>query len=120
MIKIPDYKDISHASKQVATNSAMNPILWKTAISFPFGVVCCLFAPTPLNYIILAVGSIPMLIGVVSYGFFVRNDPDRLQSETHIENMEILARMSGDEPGSVITIDSQPVANNAKQIGHEK
>ena len=117
MLKLPNYRDISAASNQVATKSAMNPMLWKSAIAFPVGAVCAVFAPEPLNYMILTVASLPIIVGSIVFPFFARFDPDRLQSETHIENMEILARFGVKGSDEVITIESDQSASNQPKLG---
>ncbi len=110
-MRMPSLKDVSRASKQVATYSAMNPILWKTALCFPVGVGCSVIAPEPLNYFILAVSSLPVIVG--SYGFvlFAHKNADRLQSEKHIENLQMLARI-GRESSDPLLLSSDGNATN--------
>lgn len=94
MLKIPNYSDISNASSQVATNSAMNPILWKSVIAFPVAAIVSALAPSPINYFILGIGSLPIIFGCINFTIFAVRDPSRLQSEKHIENMEVISRSS--------------------------
>jgi hypothetical protein len=104
-MNLPDFKDITTASRQVATYSAMNPILWKTVICTPIGIVCSAIAPEPLNYFILAVSSLPLIVGCWGFIFFARADPWRLQSEGHIEKLEALSRIGDNVTKTQITLD---------------
>ena len=115
-MKLPSLRDVTSASSQVATKSAMNPILWKTAISFPVAVICSIQAESPLNYIILALGSLPMIVGSIVFPYFAKTDPDRLQSEVHLENMEMMARFGTKEPGKVITIEARETTATPQNI----
>jgi hypothetical protein len=90
-----DFKDVTAASRQVATYSAMNPILWKTAICSPLGIVCASFASAPLSYMIFALSALPILVGCWGFVYFAQSDPKRLQSEGHIQQMEVLSRIGG-------------------------
>jgi hypothetical protein len=116
MIQLPKFKDIAWFSKQVATRSAMNSNLWQSAISTPFAIVACLFAPEPLNYLILALGAVPVLIGQGVFVFFAKTDPKRLQSEAHVERMENIApRLGTNASGKTVEIEltvDQPSTNN--------
>jgi hypothetical protein len=116
MAQLPNFRDIAQASKQVATSSAMNPILWTTIASFPVAAICASFTASPLNYLILAVGALPVITTSWGFQYFARSDAQRLQSETHIENMELISRgrlMDGD---SIITITSEPISENLTAI----
>ena len=119
MIEMPNYRDIGTASKQVATHSAMNPLLWKTVISFPVAAVASIFAPDPLNYFILGAGSLPIVFGCLNFTLFAIRDPDRLQSEKHLENMEIIggSRMLDQNTGEVIEIRGESVKPNTPMLG---
>lgn len=118
MLEIPNYRDIGSASKQVATQSAMNPLLWKTVISFPIAAIVSIFAPAPLNYAILAVGSLPVIFGCLNFTYFAFRDPNRLQSEKHLENMEIIggSRMLDRATGEVIEIQGENVKPDIPMI----
>lgn len=118
-MNIPDFGDISQASRQVATQSAMNPILWKTVICSPIAIVCSVIAPSPLNYFILALAAVPILIGSWGFYHFAKVAPGRLQSEGHVEHME--AMRLGSQTGGV-TIDipaNSPSGNNPQISGGE-
>lgn len=115
-MRLPSLRDVTSASSQVATKSAMNPILWKAAISFPVSIVCSLYAPEPLNYIIVAIGSLPIVVGSLVFPYFAKTDPNRLQSEVHLENMEMMARFGTKEPGKVITIESRDTVTNTPHL----
>ena len=116
MIKLPKYSEIANSTAQVATKSAMNPILWKAGIAFPVATICSLFAPSPLNYIIFAVGAIPIIVGSISFKKFADTDPQRLQSETHIENMEIIEKMGRIYDGEIIDVISTSSSPNQSRL----
>lgn len=103
-MNLPEFRDIASASKQVATYSAMNPILWKTVICSPIAIICSVLAP-----------SLPILIGCWGFVHFARKDPGRLQSEGLIEQMEVLSRIGDNATKSQITIEGNaiPTANSA-------
>ena len=114
-MNLPEFRDIASASKQVATYSAMNPILWKTVICSPIAIICSVLAPSPLNYLLFALASLPILIGCWGFVHFARKDPGRLQSEGLIEQMEVLSRIGDNATKSQITIEGNaiPTANSA-------
>ena len=109
-MNLPDFQDVTAASKQVATYSAMNPILWKTVICSPVGIICSAIAPSPINYFILALSSIPILVGSWGFVHFAKTNADRLQSEGHIEQMRVLSRIGDNENSTTISVS----ANNPR------
>lgn len=99
-------RDIANASRQVATKSAMNPILWMSAVVTPVSLILTNFAAAPFSYLLLAIACLPVIVGCWIFTHFARNDPDRLQSESHIEHMEMLSRIGDNAIGSQRTIEN--------------
>ncbi|UOR08089.1 hypothetical protein LCM18_07530 [Qipengyuania flava] len=97
----------------------MNPILWKSTIISSVAIICATFASEPLNYIILGIGSVPVLVGSWGFLHFARNDPQRLQSESHIEQMEMLSRIGQRGEDSKKVIDGGNLTSN-KSVEKEK
>jgi hypothetical protein len=117
-VKLPNLGEVSNASRQVATDSAMNPILWKTSIVSTVGMVCAVFAQEPLNYLLFALAAIPILVGCWAYYHFAKTDPKRLQSERHIEHMEMIGRIGDNTSGAVIEFD--PNASKSSNTGGDE
>lgn len=113
MVDFGSLRHVAAASRQVATYSAMNPILWKAAICSPVAMVCSVFAAEPLNYLLFALSSVPILVGAWGFVHFARIDPRRLQSEGHIEQMEIISKISDNRTGRILELDplAAPSAN---------
>jgi hypothetical protein len=108
---LPKIRDIAWLTRQVATRSAMNSNLWQSAITTPFAIVACLYAPEPLNYMLLALGALPIVTGQSVFVYFARKDPQRLQSEAHIEKMETLPpRIGSRASGETVEIELKPNA----------
>lgn len=112
---IPGFRHVTSASRQVATHSAMNPILWKTVICSPVAMVCSVYAGAPLNYLLFALSSLPILVGSWGFVHFAKNDPRRLQSEGHLEHMELIGKISDNRTGHYIEFDPSLSQSNNEE-----
>ena len=110
-MNIPDLKDVATTSRQVATKSVMNSIQWTTIICSPVGFAASAVAPSPINYFILCISAFPIFVTCWGFRHFAVNDPRRLHSEQHIENMELISgsRMLDKATGEVIEITGENV-----------
>jgi membrane protein implicated in regulation of membrane protease activity len=93
LMAMPSLAPMMSATRQVATRSVLNPILFLVALVVPVGMVCSVFAPPPLNYAMFALIAGTVAAGVWAYCYFAVKAPQRLHSEQHTETMEAIARM---------------------------
>lgn len=115
-MKLPDFRDVASASRQVATQSAMNPILWQAAICTPAGMICSALAPAPISYFILALSAVPIVVGAWGVRFFAKRDANRLQSEAHVENMSMISRIGDNETARQVLISrNSPISGNSSE-----
>ena len=107
----------------VRVQNALNGILWGCAVATPvcfvFAAVFC--ADPILRYGFSALGALPVLTLVVAYIYFMLRDPDRLQSEEHIERQRelLLLERRGHPPVSPSLEVSEDTADVSK-INEEK
>lgn len=109
MIEIDDRRSLrsfgQSAIERVRTNSAMNPLLWLNGCSLPFTITGAIWAPTPVNYGLLAIAVATILASVIAYFIWMFRDPNRLQSEDYqLENQRMLL---GDERHPGVLIDGK-------------
>ena len=78
------------AISKVAAKSAVNPILWLSAlISLPLCALAA-FTDPPLKWIFVGIGSIPILLTCVGFIYFMLKKPDYLRSEKfHIQKYSL-------------------------------
>ncbi|MFN0046711.1 MAG: hypothetical protein ACKVOS_09605 [Sphingorhabdus sp.] len=107
----PSLKEVSDTTRQVATKSAMNPMLWICGLTTPFSIVAAAYSAEPISYLFFGMACLPIFYGIRAYEFWMKSDPDRLQSERYLIERQIVGRIGEkSESGSYeIEIPSRPV-----------
>lgn len=121
-MNLPEFRDITSASRQVATYSAMNPILWKTVICSPIAMICSVIAPSPLSYFLFFLSALPIVVGSIGFLYFMRTDPNRLQSEGHLQHMNVLSRIGDNETMKQVVLDSisqRAISKNSAEVKND-
>jgi hypothetical protein len=109
----PSFKDLSVATRQVATKSAMNPIQWICALTTPFCLAAACVAPPPLQYAFFVLACVPVIYGIRVFEHLMKNDPDRLQSEKYLIEKQVIATMGiAGENGEQIILPPGPRMDN--------
>ena len=82
--------------------------------------------PTGLDNLLaiffFVVGCVPILVASWGFMHFATTDPRRLQSEEHVEQMELIARMGENTSmggAEIVLSSSSPTVNNP-QIGSQE
>lgn len=97
----------SSASRQVATRSVLNPLLWLTLIVWVPALGASVMAPNPFNYIAMVVGVLTVLVNLAMYIYFALRDPDRLQNEEYLLQQQLVARMGDNRSGKEISLATE-------------
>lgn len=95
MSKDPLARSLLHALDRVGkihVSTALNPILWLTAVVTPTSFFAAWLSgfETTIAACLVGLGAIPVLVAVATYIWFALRDPDRLQSEEHLERQQEL------------------------------
>ncbi|NQW11087.1 MAG: hypothetical protein HQ481_14565 [Alphaproteobacteria bacterium] len=110
-----DFPSFERAIGKVATRSALNPLLWLTAIFSVSSFVTVAYVGGDSVYFFGTLGSIPMFSVIFYFGKFAKSSPDRLQSEeylTHIQRMQIMSQKNINSENPIEIIESTPASQN--------
>jgi len=85
----PFSRSLLHALDKAGTvrvRTALNPILWLTAVVTPTSFFAAWLAgfDTTIGACLVGLGASPVLVAVASFVWFALQDPDRLQSEEYL------------------------------------
>lgn len=109
------------ASRQVATRSVLNPLLWLSLIVWVPALAAAGFVPSPFNYIALAIGVLTVVVALGMYVYFAVSDPDRLQDEEYLLQQQMVARMGdnlSNEEFALPAIDGATLTANTSVEGN--
>jgi hypothetical protein len=74
--------------------NALTPIGAMAFGTFGASVIAAAYlGSTPMGWVVLGLGSLPVLMTVWGFRYFAINDPDRLQTEDYRIKHEIVAKM---------------------------
>jgi hypothetical protein len=76
-------KGAQDSAIRLQVRSALNPLLWLCAICTPTTFALASFANGPMQLVLLAVGSLPVLCSCGAYIYWMLKSPDRLHSEDY-------------------------------------
>jgi hypothetical protein len=107
----PQIDRIAETTRQVATKSAMNPMLWISGLTTPFSIGASAMTEGPMQYFFAALAVLPIAYSIRAYDFWMKSDPDRLQSERYLIERQIVGRIGYKSDGGVIEgeVSSQPI-----------
>lgn len=88
------------AARALRVRSALNPMLWLTAIVSPAAFVAAnQFRDAPAIAVgLLALGALPVVVTCLGFGYFAVRNPDKLQSEEYQlrhETLQLLQSKAG-------------------------
>lgn len=72
-----------YAAIRLHVRSALNPLLWLSAICTPFSFVLAYFSSGGMQILLLAVGALPIVLACAAYVYLMIVAPDRLHSEDY-------------------------------------
>jgi hypothetical protein len=81
-----------------------------------------LFLPAPLNQFSFAAALIPPIVAVWQIIYFTNRDPDRLQTEVHIENKQLISTIGDNSrliDGEIIIRPGAPLIDNPTKEDRE-
>jgi hypothetical protein len=90
----------ARAAQRLHVRSALNPLLWLTAIATPVCFIAAYafrFDPT-LLYALIIVGFVPIVVAALGFCYFAIVEPGKLQSEDYQlrhETLQIIQQKSG-------------------------
>jgi hypothetical protein len=104
-MNLPTLDKISATTQQVATKSAMNPILWVCGLTTPFSIIAAAYSSPPLSYFFFLLAGSPIAYAIRAYDFWMKNNPDRLQSERYLLQRQIVGTMGKKSDGGAFEIN---------------
>lgn len=115
------------AATALHVRSALNPMLWLTAISTPicFGTAYIFKYNEALTNILVATGLLPVVVSCLGFAYFAICKPEKLQSEDYQirhESLQIIQQKSGSFEISGASIDqiANPSAGQIEYNGSEQ
>ncbi len=112
----------------VRVRNALNPILWTCAVASPlcFGFAYAFGADPILRYGLAGLGTLPIILTLAAYIYFMFRNPDRLQSEEFVlrqQELTIIERKSGPPisldgeaaDGAITTIENKTARPQERQ-----
>lgn len=88
----------------------LTSMLWLSGITFPISVVAFCLVSSPKDYLVLALGFIPVLTSIHYYRHWSTEDPNRLQTEDYRLKLEAYARMHPEIGDSQVVIEGDSTA----------
>jgi len=78
-------RGVSRAARKLRVRSALNPMLWLSAIALPIciGAAYAFRADVPVMWVLLIAGLFPIGTTCVGFVYFAITQPERLQSEDY-------------------------------------
>jgi hypothetical protein len=110
-MNLSNLNQITDTTRQVATKSAMNPMLWVCGLTTPFSICAAAYSTAPISYLFYGIACVPILYAMRAYDYWMKNDPDRLQSERYLIERQIVGTIgSKSEDGAIeIQVPSQTI-----------
>jgi hypothetical protein len=120
---MPDWRDVAGWSRHLVTRSAVNPALWLTAFVTPLGLYLSQHSLAPFSFMYFVLASLPVFLVIWQVVKFTNRDPDRLQTEQHLENKMLYSRIGdnlrGREVELIVDKRSQLINNPAMEQRNE-
>ena len=93
-------KSAQSAARRLRVRSALNPMLWLTGIATPLCLGAAFaFGEVPIiQWVLVAVGLLPVVTTCLGFAYFAITKPDKLQSEDYQlrhESLQLLQTKSG-------------------------
>lgn len=98
-MKLPRLPELDHAIARVTTRSVLNPLLWLCGIVTPLGLILASAGDEAIRAPMLLIACAPILFIAVAYTYFAVREPDRLQSEEHIQELQRIKHLGDSEAG---------------------
>ena len=90
------------AATRLRVRSALNPALWFCGIVFPISLIVAYLSSGMVQIVALIFAAIPILVVATGFLYFMKNDPDKLQSESFQLSKQTLELI--EESGSPIPV----------------
>jgi len=96
------------AAERLRVRSALNPMLWLTAIVTPtcFAAAYALRDHPTILAVLIAIGAAPILLTCVGFGYFALTKPEKLQSEDYQLRHQALQMIQEQTGHGVIDLSS--------------
>lgn len=101
---------LTQAIRSKSTGSALTPLIWMIGTISTFCSVLYLSRAGWPAHAAFAIDTGLILYFLYVYNHFLRNDPDRLHSESHLQQMKTISLM-GDSQSSGLIVNAPPVGN---------
>ena len=115
------------AAGKLHVRSALNPLLWLTAISSPvcFGAGYLFQENSLLSGILVGVGVFPIIVACLGFCYFACKKPEKLQSEDYQirhESLQLIQQKSGDIEIPTASLEQivNPSMQNIESKGDQK
>lgn len=98
-MKIDHLKALTNRAAVVKVSTALNPILWLTAVVTPTSLLAAVFSSDAIVQLAaLCLAALPVAVAVLAYFIFLFRDPNRLQSEEfQLRQQELILLRKGDD-----------------------
>ncbi|WP_143150227.1 hypothetical protein [Erythrobacter sanguineus] len=89
----------------------MNPMLWISGLTTPFAIGAAAMSDGPMQYFFAVLAFVPIAYSIRAYDFWMKKDPDRLQSERYLIERQIVGRIGYKSDDGVVEaeVSSQPI-----------
>jgi hypothetical protein len=101
---------LTQAIRSKSTGSALTPLIWLIGTVSTLCSVLYLSGAGWPAHAVLGFDAALILYFVYVYNHFLKNDTDRLHSESHLQQMKTIGLM-GDSQSSGLMINAQPAGN---------
>lgn len=89
------FKQLVNRAAVIKVNTALNPLLWLTAVVTPAGLIAAILAGSPqVQGFACWIAATPVLLTGLAYAILLFRDPDRLQSEQYQLKQQELTLLS--------------------------
>jgi hypothetical protein len=105
-MEFPSIKDLTVATREVATKSAMNPIQWICALTTPASITAACFVQAPFSYAFFLLAACPVAYAFRAYDYYMKNDRDRLQSERYLIERQVVGTIGLNNEGQAPVVIS--------------
>lgn len=101
-MKLPRLPNLDRAIAKVTTRSVLNPLLWLCGIISPLSLILAFAGDDAIRTPMLFFAGVPIVLISVAYTYFTVRDPDRLQSEEHLQELQRIKHLGDNEVGEAI------------------
>jgi hypothetical protein len=111
------FKQLVNRAAVIKVNTALNPLLWLTAVVTPTGLIAAILSGSQhVQDFACLIAATPVCLTGLAYAILLFRDPDRLQSEQYqLKQQELILLRKGDE--TPILIDQDKGLTKSEALG---